>query len=58
MDRPKELERFEEKIQFLTEEIARNYEELSILYELSEDFSSTLDIDTITNLVAISNLFG
>lgn len=51
MDRPKELERFEEKIQFLTEEIVRNYEELSLLYELSEDFSSTLDIDTITNLV-------
>ncbi|MBI4619444.1 MAG: chemotaxis protein CheW [Desulfobacterales bacterium] len=51
INRSKGLESLEEKVQVLTEEIVRNYEELSLLYDLSETFSSTLDIDIIVELV-------
>lgn len=51
MNRFEGREQLEEKIQYLTEEIVRNYEELSLLYDLSEALSSTLEIDIITELV-------
>ena len=50
-DRFEGREKLEKKIQYLTEEIVRNYEELSLLHDLGEALSSTLDIDTITELV-------